>query len=101
MQFQYEHKVGDDHVTVILFGKAKSSTAFALADHFERIGGTCEKTFDCWKFPNYITSKTIGEIIRNTCFECGGMVKDSDTFYKKDGVFLPIRKCKECNHSHV
>ncbi len=95
---------------------------------FERIGGVyCPDESgthgSVWKFPIFISSQILEEIIKNTCIECGGLMSDgqaldntwvsSDDFggdalkrgstISKQGpaVFKKVRKCTSCGHSHT
>ena len=75
------------------------------------------------RFPSFITSQVLQEVIHNTCFVCGGLMKDStalDNTYvtsvdfpgetnlrgctqSKIGypVMKNVRKCSSCGHSHT
>lgn len=129
MQFTYEHKAGEKFATVKFVGdifKLKVTESFELS--FQRIGGKYlpeESTVDCslWRFPSWISSSTIYEIISNTCYECGGLMKDGEAFdnaYVSSNDFgndagsrgttmsksgqaelVKVRKCISCGHSHT
>ena len=73
------------------------------------------------RFPSFITSQVLQEVIHNTCFVCGGLMKDSTAFKNQDVVEVPngltmtshvfkgagearqikVRKCTVCGHSHT
>lgn len=119
---QFECKVGTDYSTVI-FGDTplKVRVIMILFSHYERIGGICEENGGVWKFPLFVTPEVIQEIIRNTCFECGGLMKNSTAFKNEDVIEEPngfsmtshiftgageakqiiVRKCTVCGHSHT
>lgn len=124
MQFHYQ-KVGTDYATVIFttdIFKIKKEVIDTFKKHFERIGGTCKENGK-WKFPSFITSLVIAQIIHNTCFECGGLMKDGEaldntyvsfddfgndagqhgTTQSKMGhpIIKQVRKCISCGHSHT
>jgi hypothetical protein len=96
----------------------KGIAILSVRDSFERIGGKMENTFTCWTFPAFVTRPLIDEIIHNTCFECGGLMKDGQairngklTVEKQQGAIeypdpnnhslIKVRKCTVCGHSHT
>ncbi|MEY2703857.1 MAG: hypothetical protein RLY43_2496 [Bacteroidota bacterium] len=92
---------------------------------FQRIGGEFQPEMGCWTFPKNVHSHIIELIIHNTCFVCGGLMKDGvalqqgkviaesydsamDTYlgeieypYNKDTKLIKVRKCQACGHSHT
>lgn len=97
MQFEMNHKVGTDYSTVILQGHLSAKVLESMFSVFDKLGGeSIENTWDKWIFPSFITSEVIEEVIRNTCFVCGGLMKDEE--YHSDHV---LRKCTSCGHSHT
>ena len=123
MQFQIDYKVGDKFITVKLSNLLKPDATSSLIDSFERIGGHGGPLAVDWKFPLFVTSELLEEIIRNTCFECGGLMKDGEaldntwigfddfggdtgqpgTTISKIGhpEMKKVRKCSSCGHSHT
>lgn len=74
-------------------------------------------------FPRYLNAGMLSELISNTCFECGGLMKDGvaldntlisyDDFGGNAGnigttqskcgeaKLIKVRKCQSCGHSHT
>lgn len=97
MQFEKNAKVGTDYSTVRFahFDFSPSVKASLLLS-FNRIGG--KKISDTlWEFPSFIISQVIEEVIHNTCYVCGGLMKDVEHPYS----FEKIRECTCCGHSHT
>lgn len=120
MQFEMNHKIGTDYSTVILQGHLSAKILESMFSVFEKLGGeSIENTWDKWKFPKHITSQVIEEVIRNTCFVCGGLMKDGvamvdQAFEFEHDVYgtvtqqvpgyakqIKVRKCTACGHSHT
>lgn len=119
---KFQMIVGTDYSTVNFEATLKLDVFEKLIHHFERLGGVMigPKASD-WTFPSYITSEVIQEVIRNTCFVCGGLMKDSTAFKNQDIIEIPnglsmtshvysnageakqikVRKCSSCGHSHT
>lgn len=125
----FNHKVTQDFVYATFIGnitKLLPIESFKLS--FERLGGIyCPEESgvhgSVWKFPVFISSQVIEEIIHNTCFVCGGLMKDgqalentwvgSEDFggdYGQRGTTISkigqpvmklVRKCSSCGHSHT
>lgn len=91
MQFDYQRKVGQNFVKVEFKSAQNAKTWYSLSDSFERIGGKCTDLLKDWTFPVFVSPRIIQEIINNTCFVCGGLMKDS----------IKVRKCTQCGHSHT
>lgn len=94
---QFEMSVGTDYSTVTFktFGHANMKIVF------ERLGGKMtDNSYLNWLFPSFITSEVLEEVIRNTCFVCGGLMKD-DLKDVNHIAAIPIRKCTVCGHSHT
>lgn len=125
MQFKINHKAGDDKVFVVFNGNFlvfKDAPRKALISVFNRLGGQLNQNGE-WMFPSFITYKVLQETIRNTCFECGGLMEDSaayintivsfDDFGNDAGErgttvsrcgpvkIIKVRKCSACGHSHT
>ena len=126
---KYNHKVNSGfNLLVFNVGISKPEVLISLRLSLERLGGKLleekpkgfEKESEVWQFPDFVTSKTIEELIKNTCFECGGLMKDSmaynneDLYSKKDergritvyknagtALLFRVRKCLSCGHSHT
>lgn len=122
MQFEYQHKVGTDYVTVNFYSinKLKEESRIKLYEVLNKLGMTFGKGGEI-RFPSFITSQVLQEVIHNTCFVCGGLMKDSTAFKNQDVVEVPngltmtshvfkgagearqikVRKCTVCGHSHT
>lgn len=126
---EFNHKVSENFVYATFLGNIfKLLPTESLELSFERIGGVyCPDESgthgSVWKFPVFISSEILKEIIRNTCFECGGLMKDGDaldntwisfedfgndvgkrgTTMTKQGqpIIKKVRKCVNCGHSHT
>ncbi len=75
---------------------------------FWYLGGRAIRgTHNEWEFPSHVNNESIAEVIRNTCFVCGGLMKNVDNNSQKIyewGQTLPVkrlRKCQSCGHSHT
>lgn len=122
MQFEMNHKVGTDYSTVILQGHLSAKVLESLYAVFEKLGAICpNNNWDEWQFPAFITPQVLQEVIHNTCFVCGGLMKDSNAFKNQDIIEIPnsfsmtshvysnagearqikVRKCSSCGHSHT
>lgn len=128
MQFKMNHKVGTAYSTVKFqgFTKLNNKAYETLMNTFEKLGLQVEVLITqdrIYKFPSFITSEVIKEVIHNTCFVCGGLMKDStafqntlvssDDFGNDSGQrgttqsrvgkpqYLKVRKCSSCGHSHT
>jgi hypothetical protein len=126
----YKYQVGTSYNFAAFIGnifRLKTTESFELS--FERLGGEYlpekpegfKDNVSVWKFPAFVTSQVIEEVIRNTCFECGGMMKDgivmnngelriptgefsrgNYTPYKEGPATIKqCRKCISCGHSHI
>lgn len=113
MQFELNHKIGTQQTEVTFTGQLyrfKPSVTKALVGAFEKLGGQVDHEINSCKyfFPMFVTSEIIEEIIRNTCFECGGLMKDEIQFVnlklknkKTDTIQINVRRCTICGHSHT
>ena len=102
----------------------KTPALISLSKSLQIIGGeSLAKNIDIWEFPKNVNSETIKIIIRNTCFVCGGLMKDSVAYqntivsfpdFGKDAgsrgttqsrvgeaIIIDVRKCVDCGHSHT
>jgi hypothetical protein len=122
MQFSIYNNVKEPFVKVSLHNTPiKPSVMGVLIQHFERLGGVSENG-DCndWLFPKCVTGNIIFNIIRNTCFVCGDLMKDSVAYKNEDlydqpdvlgrqkiyqqagkAKLIKVRKCSSCGHSHT
>ena len=121
MKFEMSHKVGEQKVNVTF--KADIVTLRLiniekLKETFQRLGGVMQDDYSI-DFPLYINSQVIEEIIRNTCFVCGGLMKDGTAMVDQQLEFehdiygtvtqqvpgyakqIKVRKCTSCGHSHT
>lgn len=121
MKFEMNHKVGTDYSTVKFAYGATFSALETIWKTMEKLGGQPGEYLDEWKFPKHVTSQVIEEVIQNTCFVCGGLMKDSTAFKNQDFIEIPnglsmtshvysnageakqikVRKCTSCGHSHT
>lgn len=107
MKFTLEHKVGTDYSTVRFENSSLPFDVWGrLIDVFEKLGGTSQEVLAVWIFPSFITSEVLQEVIHNTCFVCGGLMKDETTIispYEIQGCAkqIKIRRCCSCGHSHT
>lgn len=124
MQFEMNHNVTEKvcKVTFISPHKIRRFGWTQLDETFKYLGADqCDDA--SYLFPSFITSQVIQEIIRNTCFECGGLMKDSTAFQNTNVSFddfgndaglrgttqsrvgqaqqINVRKCTSCGHSHT
>lgn len=124
MQFEYTHKAGSGIYTIKFIEpvKVKSTAEDVLITTLYRLGGKLVGKAT-WEFSFPISLHVIKEIIRNTCFVCGGLMKDSTALdntivsfndfgndagqrgstQSKTGeaVIKKVRKCSSCGHSHT
>lgn len=126
LDFQFSYKVGQDYI-VFVFPKFDIhwGTALVLMNLFERLGGILQSDpkNSTFHFPLCVTPQVVKEVIRNTCFNCGGLMKDGialDNTYvisidfpdqtdfkgctqSKIGQpnIVNVRKCISCGHSHT
>ncbi len=100
---QFTINIGTDYSTVKFTAGIYNTIKFKLPviesfeNSFSRLGGIFlpEEEY-VWKFPSFITSQVLQEVIHNTCFVCGGLMKDYE--YHSDHI---VRKCQSCGHSHT
>jgi hypothetical protein len=125
MQFQLTHDFRKQTVEVLFTAQLfKYNVVKAFESTFTRIGGTMDDK-GLWTFPSFVSSSLLQEIIKNTCFVCGGLMKDStamlqgecyvesyDNFVNtyqgvikhlnnNDTKQIKVRKCSSCGHSHT
>ena len=102
MQFKSQPEVDKTtkKVTFDFFDKLKYPAKSKFRELFYYLGARFIRgQRDSWEFPNFVSNETISEIIRNTCFECGGLM--GDTWASDNVNSIHIRKCKVCGHSHT
>lgn len=107
---KFELKVGTDHSTVRFTAGVYDTVKFKLSviksfeNSFSKLGGVFlpEEGY-VWTFPKHITSEVLQEVIHNTCFVCGGLMKDDYHEEMKESIKYntTIRKCSSCGHSHT
>lgn len=104
MQFTTSHKVGEQKMNVRFHNKLPYKAYLGLGVILCRIGGELQGDFS-WNFPLFVGSQVIEEIIHNTCFVCGGLMKDYETVVKVPNTFrgklTQVCKCTTCGHSHT
>lgn len=126
MQFETSTNVTQKTFNIKLEHKPmRPSVIDAFISHFERIGGKAVEHAGNWVFPAFVTRPLIEEIIRNTCFVCGGLMQDGVavqnskiTVSSYDNATetycgeveypdftqlkrIKVRKCTVCGHSHT
>lgn len=124
MQFESNQTVGQTTKRVIFdfFDKLKYPAKAKFRELFWYLGGRFIRgQRDSWEFPNHVSNETISKIIHNTCFVCGGLMKDSAALQNQDVIeisnglsmtshvysnagkaqLVKVRKCIECGHSHT
>lgn len=127
MQFEMNPQIGTDYSTVKFKGNYLSID-YRVRDkfirYFQRIGGELTAGGN-WTFPKHITSEVLSEVIHNTCFVCGGLMKDGQAIQEgkvyvssydsametyqgqieypnpNDSKVIKVRKCSSCGHSHT
>lgn len=122
----YKYQVGTGFNFAAFVGnifKLKATESFELS--FERLGGEYlaekpegfKENVSVWSFPVGVTASALENIIKNTCFQCGGLMKNSTVLdneeirvltsngyipYKEGpAVVKHCRKCVNCGHSHT
>lgn len=100
----------------------KKEAKDSLVLSFTRIGGRVVENGEV-VFPSFVNYSIIERIIKNTCFVCGGLMKDGVTLdnsyithvdfgndagqrgttQEKSGhpTVKQVRKCTNCGHSHT
>ncbi len=92
---------------------------------FERLGGKYLLEYleaqgeqvTSFSFPLHVNKEILQTILKNTCFECGGLMKDGTVIKNQkfrvltDNGYIPYpegpatlqqcRKCTSCGHSHI
>lgn len=125
MQFEINHKVGTDYSTVTFITgqlyRLPKKVCDNLLDNFFKLGGSVNHLINSneFQFPAFITSEILEEVIHNTCFVCGGLMKDSTAMVDQEFKFehdvygtvtqqipgyakqIKVRKCSSCGHSHT
>lgn len=125
MQFITQYKAGNSYINVEFkadIATLKLLNIEQLKQTFQRIGGVFQTDYT-FNFPLFITHEVIQEVIKNTCFVCGGLMQDgiayqntlvsSDDFgnnagsrgttqsYSGPAIQVKVRKCPQCGHSHT
>jgi hypothetical protein len=126
MQFETKHNITEKVVLVTFsnYTKVKPAAWEQLNKMFKYMGAN-QCNDNSFLFPNYLNSGIISELIKNTCFVCGGLMKDStamlqgkchvdsydnaiDTYQgtieypdNNSTKQIKIRKCSSCGHSHT
>lgn len=124
MQFEMNHKAGADYSTVTFAHHfpTEGPAIKKLEKLFYKLGGDFQPNVDKeyrWTFPSFITSQVIEQVIHNTCFVCGGLMKNSTAMVDQELEFdhdiygivtqkvpgyakqIKVRKCTACGHSHT
>lgn len=117
MQFIYHYQIGAECSNVMFrnFNKLSNKPKGILIKIFFRLGAKINGEPNKWLFPPFITSEIIQTVINNTCFKCGGLMRDSYAFKNEDLVHnerivwkdsgeakqIKVRKCTQCGHSHT
>jgi hypothetical protein len=126
MQFEFNSAVGSDINTLKFIGTKYPKLPFFdfIVPIFQRLGAKFPNgTLGTINFPPFVTFDVIREIVRNTCYECGGLMQDSTAFVNQlvsfddfgndagergttqsftgKPVKVAVRKCNWCGHSHM
>lgn len=123
MQFEMNHNVSEQvcKVTFLHPEKVKKESWKVLDEIFQRLGANqCDN--GSYLFPSFIRASMLDEIIYNTCYVCGGLMKDGQAIqngvvkvyeeYERSICYTPyvdptnhslikVRKCISCGHSHT
>lgn len=124
MKFEIIHELNTPTIKVVFDYSKLSMAAITKFNHLLiKLGGKQKITEEVhWQFPNFITEAVLEEVIKNTCFKCGGLMTSglaldntwtsSDDFggdkgshgttMSKNGpaVIVKVRKCADCGNSH-
>jgi hypothetical protein len=118
MQFEIGYSIKQTTFKVIS-SNFKHNVVNSLGLSYERIGGKFDFNTNTWIFPPFINLQIIEEVIHNTCFVCGGLMKDSTAMVDQKYEFehdlygtvtqtipghakqIKVRKCSSCGHSHT
>jgi len=129
MKFEFYYGAGLDRTTATFTGhlyRLPQSACLEILTSFEKIGGKVDNDNSCiFHFPSFITSQVIEEVIRNTCFVCGGLMGDGQAIQNSKIIIesydsaidtyegrieypdtnnystIKVRKCSTCGHSHT
>lgn len=123
MQFDYFSKAGMPVVKVEFKNNLSAKVWYVLFDVFERLGGKqLGDNIDNWEFPSHITAEVLHTAIHNTCFVCGGLMKEGTAIHQASGYvstefrgalakieyknmgeprIVQGRKCSICGHFHI
>lgn len=118
MQFTFDSYIGENFNRCYFNSdnfRFKVIESFEIS--FERVGGQFNPEMGCWTFPKNVHSHIIELIIHNTCFECGGLMKDGEAIVDHEYLYtdagkelwrdckfskkIKVRKCTVCGHSHT
>jgi len=124
MQFEIGYSIKQTTFKVIS-SNFKHNVVNSLGLSYERIGGKFDFNTNTWIFPPFINLQIIEEVINNTCFVCGGLMKNgqaiqegkmhvssydtvADTYQGEieypnpnQSKVIKVRKCSSCGHSHT
>jgi len=124
MTFTITHRLGTPKIKVVFDYSSMTMIALNKFNNLLlKLGGeqlVGEEVY--WEFPNFITQAVLEEVIKNTCFKCGGVMTSgialdntwtsSDDFggdkgnygttASKNGpaIMVKVRKCADCGYSH-
>lgn len=109
MQFELKHNIGERFLQIKFFETPLPPVVWlSIANSLQRIGGQCDGNMSNWTLPAVgTTSHIICEIIRNTCFVCGGLMQDGTIMLNvlpssvEPIKQVKVRKCLQCGHSHT
>lgn len=119
---EYNHKIGKKFVTVTFEGDVDK-----VLVNLQKLSGVFQPDLSTilhtvWTFPVFVSFDLLNEVIKNTCFKCGGVMingyaldntwvsfddfgndaESRGTTMTKQGdpVLKKVRKCASCGHSH-
>lgn len=106
MQFEMHKKYGELYTSLTFKPhKVQGQALVSVIETLLRLGGKMGDTVSEWKLPYGITKEAIQQVIANTCFVCGGLMKDSERIGNLTTELpvkkVKIRRCSICGHSHT
>lgn len=119
---KFEMNIGTDYSTVTFTGhlyRLPEKAHKSLMNVFEKMGGVVDHEINSceFRFPSFISSLVIAQVIHNTCFVCGELMKEGEAIVDHKYVYtdagkelwknsefakrINVRKCTVCGHSHT
>lgn len=125
MQFTSKYSIGSTTKKIVFdfWKKISINSTEQFNNVFQKLGARPSFEPEVWYFPIFVSNETISEIIKNTCFKCGGLMINSTGFQNRLVFFddfgndkgqrgstgsycgpaeqKKVRKCNACGHSHT